>query len=196
MWDNITVITYLHLLRKGSYPQGHSHDIFKTSKTRVSVFASTDHITKTCLYDIDPLKPQFLYSKTGVYGGIRYFFLFLLKNINCGYSLEPPRRGGSNEYLQPMFWAEIWKMSEIFIWKFSVFGSEIYVLNRNMKNVRDFYLKIFSFWKWNFSLYLNRHVFVMRRCSIEFSFVSVLRKHLKLWPDWDKPDRCWNKRLF
>ena len=26
------------------------------------------------------------------------FFLFLLKNIDCGYSLEPPRRGGSNEY--------------------------------------------------------------------------------------------------
>ena len=26
------------------------------------------------------------------------------------YSLEPPRRGGSNEYLQSMFWAEIWKI--------------------------------------------------------------------------------------
>ena len=26
------------------------------------------------------------------------FFTFLLKNIDCGYSLEPPRRGGSNEY--------------------------------------------------------------------------------------------------
>ena len=34
------------------------------------------------------------------------FFLFLLKNIDCGYSLEPPRRGGSNEYPQSMFWAE------------------------------------------------------------------------------------------
>ena len=30
-------------------------------------------------------------------------FLFLLKNIDCGYSLEPPRRGGSNEYSQSMF---------------------------------------------------------------------------------------------
>ena len=34
-------------------------------------------------------------------------FLFLLKNIDFGYSLEPPRRGGSNEYPQSMFWAEI-----------------------------------------------------------------------------------------
>ena len=25
------------------------------------------------------------------------------QNIDCGHSLEPPRRGGSNEYLQSMF---------------------------------------------------------------------------------------------
>ena len=31
------------------------------------------------------------------------FFLFLLKNIDYGYSLESFRRGGSNEYLQSMF---------------------------------------------------------------------------------------------
>ena len=30
-----------------------------------------------------------LYSKTGVYWG-KHFFLFLLQNIDCGYSLEPP----------------------------------------------------------------------------------------------------------
>ena len=26
------------------------------------------------------------------------------QNIDCGYTLEPPRRGGSNEYQQSMFW--------------------------------------------------------------------------------------------
>ena len=31
------------------------------------------------------------------------FFLFLLKNIDCGYSLELPQRGSSNEYPQSMF---------------------------------------------------------------------------------------------
>ena len=30
-------------------------------------------------------------------------FLIFAQNINCGYTLEPPRRGGSNEYLQSMF---------------------------------------------------------------------------------------------
>ena len=36
-----------------------------------------------------------------------YFFHISAQNIDCGYSLEPPRRGGSNEFLQSMFCAEI-----------------------------------------------------------------------------------------
>ena len=32
------------------------------------------------------------------------------QNIDCGYSLEPPRRGGSNEYNNLCFWAEIRKI--------------------------------------------------------------------------------------
>ena len=32
------------------------------------------------------------------------------QNIDCRYSLEPPHRGGSNEYPQSMFWAEIRKI--------------------------------------------------------------------------------------
>ena len=32
------------------------------------------------------------------------------QNIDCGYSLEPPCRGGSNEYPQFMFLAEIRKI--------------------------------------------------------------------------------------
>ena len=32
------------------------------------------------------------------------------QNIDCGYSLELPRRGGSNGYPQSMFWAEIRKI--------------------------------------------------------------------------------------
>ena len=61
-----------------------------------------------------------------VFIGVYIFFLFLLKNIDYVYSLQPPHRGGSNEYLQSMFWAEIWKISEFL------------------------YLKIFSFWRWHF----------------------------------------------
>ena len=33
-------------------------------------------------------------------------FLIFAPNIECGYMLEPPRRGGSNEYPQSMFWSK------------------------------------------------------------------------------------------
>ena len=94
-----------------------------------------DNITKTCLYNVDPLIPHF-YLVNLRFTGV-YIFLFLLKNIDCGYSLEPSRRGGSNEYPQSMFSAEIWKISEFF------------------------YLKIFHFLVVDFPVYLNMHVFVM-----------------------------------
>ena len=84
-------------------------------------------IMKAYLYNFDPLKPQFYNVKLG-FIGVYIIFLFLLKKIDCGYSLEPPRRGGSNEYPQSMFWAEIWKISKFFIWKFSVFGGEIFYI--------------------------------------------------------------------
>ena len=66
---------------------------------------------------LTPLNPT-LYSKTGVYRGI-HFFLFLLKIIDCGYSLKPPHRGGSYEYPQSIFWAEIWKISVFYLKSFS-----------------------------------------------------------------------------
>ena len=49
---------------------------------------------------------------------ILIFFHISAQKLDCGYSLEPPRRGGSNEYPQSgsneypqsMFWAEIRKI--------------------------------------------------------------------------------------
>ena len=89
-----------------------------------AIFLTFIHITKTFLYIFDPLKPHF-YTVKLEFTGVYIIFLFLLKNIDCGYSLELPRRGGSYEYPQSMFceavltsthnlcfWAEIWKISE------------------------------------------------------------------------------------
>ena len=69
------------------------------------------HITKTCLYNCDPIKPHFYIVKLGFTGAYIIFYISI-QNIDCGYWLEPPCRGGSNEYPQSMFWAEIWKISE------------------------------------------------------------------------------------
>ena len=74
-------------------------------------------------YNFDPLKPHFYKVKLG-FTGVYIIFLISAQNIDYGYSLEPPRRGGSNEYPQSMFWGEIWKISEFFIWKFLFFGGK------------------------------------------------------------------------
>ena len=93
-------------------------------------------ITKTCLYNFDTLKPHFYIIKLG-FVGVYIIFLISALNIDCGYSLEPPHRGGSNEYAQSMF------------------------LSRNMKNIITLLSKKFRFLVVKFSVYLNRHVFVL-----------------------------------
>ena len=59
-------------------------------------------ITKTHLFKYIensslPLKTEIFQVKTSD------IFRISAQNIDCGYSLEPPRRGGSNEYPQSMF---------------------------------------------------------------------------------------------
>ena len=48
-------------------------------------------------YIIQTLKPHYYIVKLG-FTGVFIIFPILLRNIDCGCSLEPPRRGGSNEY--------------------------------------------------------------------------------------------------
>ena len=91
----------------------------------VSVQFNTCCITKTYLYNFDPLKPHFYIVKLG-FTGVYISFLISAQNINCGYLLEPPRWGGSNEYPQSMFWAEILKISELLSEIFHFFGCKIF----------------------------------------------------------------------
>ena len=47
---------------------------------------------------------KFQHQKTeGFQIKILIFFYISAQNLDCGYSLEPPRRGGSNECTQSMF---------------------------------------------------------------------------------------------
>ena len=48
-------------------------------------------ITKTCLYNFDPLKPHFYIVKLG-FTGVYIIFHISAQNIDCEYSLEPPRQ--------------------------------------------------------------------------------------------------------
>ena len=85
-------------------------------------------ITKTYLYNFDPLKPQFYIVKLGFTG---VYIIFLIS--------APIHR----------MWVLVRRVPTI------------YVLSRNVKNIRIFYLKIFFFLLVKFSVYLNRYVFVM-----------------------------------
>ena len=56
-----------------------------------------------------PCNIQIFFSslkKQNFIGNFFIFFLIFAPNIDCGYTLEPPRRGGSNEYPQFMFWSK------------------------------------------------------------------------------------------
>ena len=86
------------------------------------------NITKTCLYNFDPLKPHFYLVKLG-FIGVYIFFLLLLKNIDSGYSLEPPRRGGSNEYQNLYFEQKYEKYQNVLSVNFHVFfGGKIFFI--------------------------------------------------------------------
>ena len=60
-------------------------------------------------------------------------FLISAQNIDCGYSLELPRRCSSNKYRQSMF-------------------------EQKYEKYQNIYMKTFSFFVVKFSIYLNRRV--------------------------------------
>ena len=57
------------------------------------------HAYSNTLKILPPKNGNFSHKKKSV------IFHISAQNIDCGYSLEPPRRGGSNEYPQSMFFS-------------------------------------------------------------------------------------------
>ena len=89
-------------------------------------------ITKTCLYNFDPLKPHFYIVKLG-FTGVYIIFLISAQKIDCGYSLDE-----------------------------AVLTSTYNLcFEQKYEKYRIFLSENFHFWVVKFSVYLNRHVFVM-----------------------------------
>ena len=62
----------------------------------------SSNITKTRLFKYT----ENFTTKNGKFSDKKFLYFFFhisAQNKDCGYSLEPPRRGGSNEYPQCMF---------------------------------------------------------------------------------------------
>ena len=108
------------------------------------------------------------------------------QNIDSGYSLEPPRWGGSNEYPRSMFWAEIRKLMytpvnpSFTIEKWGLRGSKLY---------RHVFVMALDFYVW-WSVWLGQSAvckFEYDPQSIfgkfDFDMWSILKKfkHIHIW---------------
>ena len=119
-----------------------------------------DHnIMKTCPWNEYPLTPHFYIVKLG-FTGVYIIFLFLLQNIDCGYSLEPPRWGGSNVYPQFMFWAKIRKKSHFTSDNYRFFSLEIlkYIARTCLRNECQ-YCASHNYQHW----YFTRSIYIMAK---------------------------------
>ena len=92
---------YMQIASNGDNLNEMSNPGFWENKKTISVCCLL-HITKTRLFkhieNLTSKKWNFSDKKKS------YIFQISTQNIDCGYSLEPPRRGGSNEYPKSMFW--------------------------------------------------------------------------------------------
>ena len=93
---------------KSPSSQGSGNVNHAQRKTDPHAIGKTVYITKTRLYtfNFDPVKAHFYIVKLG-FTGVYIIFLISVQIHGLQYSLEPPYRGGSNEYPQSMFGAEI-----------------------------------------------------------------------------------------
>ena len=107
--SNIWSLLAFAIARELEYLTQHSHqqtgpDILEHYKKRsIFIFSyKLRHITKTC-----PCNIQRIFSAIRIENFTRKkidIFNIFAQNIHCGYTLETPRRGGSNDYPQCMFW--------------------------------------------------------------------------------------------
>ena len=70
-----------------------------------NIILSSVLITKTCPCNIERFFLALKIENFQLKNKIDIFLIFA-QNIDCGYTLEPPRRCGSNEYPQSMSWSK------------------------------------------------------------------------------------------
>ena len=116
-------------------------------------------ITKTYLYNFDPLKPHFHIVKLG-FTGVYIIFVISAQKHRLWVLVRT---------------ASMRRFSRV---------PTIYVSSRNMKNIRIFYPKIAIFFVVKFLVYLNRRVFVMIWLSYKThrisNFLQLLQNRLKI----------------
>ena len=83
-------------------PTTHKHKAWTSWNEKSTTFSDSS----TLHYENTPIQIRwkFYYQKNGNFSDKNSdIFYISAQNIDCGYSLEPPRQGSSNEYPQSMF---------------------------------------------------------------------------------------------
>ena len=103
----------------------------------------------------------------------------MIKNIDCGYSLEPPQRGGSNEYSQSIYFKYIF-------------------LNMKYDKYQNFYLKNFQFFGggkifniFNRSVFRNCRQDTLKKQKTSSSFAFTQPGHCDMHST--RSHHMWNK---
>ena len=98
-----TLIFLFQCLRAGKHPTSIRLRTIRDNKCTLLLKASSlkplplrKHAYSNILKTLQPKKGNFPIKNSDI-------FHISAQNIDCGYSLEPPRQGGSNEYPQSMF---------------------------------------------------------------------------------------------
>ena len=81
--------------KRSSRPRKSWDEVIKNDRKKLDMDSAdpqnrSECIRITCPCNEHPLTPHFYIEKVG-FTRVYIFFLFLLQNIDCGYSLEPPR---------------------------------------------------------------------------------------------------------
>ena len=89
-------------------------------------------------------------------------FLIFAQNIDCGYTLEPPRRSGSNEYPQCMFWMKNNKIrytpsNPSFFFYIKVGFKGVYIARTCFPDVTDGINDIYFLWIRNSNTHMLHH---------------------------------------
>ena len=132
---------------------------------------SVSIITKTCLFKyIENFTSKKGEKKTDKNSDI---FHISAQNIDCGYSLEPPRRGDSNEYPQSMFLSRN-KKNNVYPCK-----PQFYYIKGGQN-----YIGLFSWWLHCFSTCITTRWWVTLFWFKSWDFCSSVQVHTRWQTIW------------
>ena len=89
------------------------------------IFAEITFITKTCLYNFDPFKPNFYIVKLG-FTGVNITFLISVKNMDCKYALERLAQAVLKSTHNLCFEQKYEEYQNFYLKIFSFFGGKIF----------------------------------------------------------------------